>query len=60
MAKIEGNSVVVWAKGLKEPAAVRFSFSNDDIGNIFSTEGLPVAPFRTDNWRYQTTGTATQ
>jgi len=60
MAKIEGNSVVVWAKGLKEPAAVRFSFSNDDIGNIFSSEGLPVAPFRTDKWEYQVAGPATQ
>lgn len=51
-AKIDGNTVVVWAKTIKTPEAVRFSFSNDAIGNIFSKEGLPVAPFRTDNWEF--------
>jgi len=49
-AKIDGNTVVVWAKTIKMPEAVRFSFSNDAIGNLFSKEGLPVAPFRTDEW----------
>ena len=49
-AKIDGNSVLVWASGIKAPEAVRFSFSNDAIGNLFSKEGLPVAPFRTDEW----------
>ena len=49
--KIDGNTVIVWAKDLKAPVAVRFSFSNDAIGNIFSHEGLPVAPFRTDDWK---------
>lgn len=52
LAKIEGNSVIIQAKGLKSPEAVRFSFSNDAIGNLFSSEGLPAAPFRTDNWEY--------
>ncbi len=51
-AKIDGNTVIVWVKGIKTPEAVRFSFSNDAIGNLFSMEGLPVAPFRTDNWEY--------
>ncbi len=49
-AKIDGNTVIVSAKGIKTPEAVRFSFSNDAMGNIFSREGLPVAPFRTDSW----------
>jgi len=51
-AKIDGNTVVLWAKDLKTPVAARFSFSNDAIGNLFSHEGLPVAPFRTDDWKY--------
>ncbi|MBK9390684.1 MAG: sialate O-acetylesterase [Bacteroidetes bacterium] len=51
-AKIDGNTVIVSAKGIKAPEAVRFSFSNDAMGNIFSKEGLPVAPFRTDSWEY--------
>jgi sialate O-acetylesterase len=49
-AKIEGSTLLVLAPEVKLPVAVRFSFSNDAIGNLFSQEGLPVAPFRTDNW----------
>jgi sialate O-acetylesterase len=52
IAKIEGNTVIVHTKNIKAPEAVRFSFSNDAIGNLFSSEGLPVAPFRTDRWEY--------
>lgn len=48
--KIEGNTAVVSAKAVKQPEAVRFSFTNTGIGNVFSKEGLPVAPFRTDRW----------
>jgi sialate O-acetylesterase len=50
--KIDGNTVLVWSKEVKIPVAVRFSFSNDAIGNLFNSEGLPVAPFRTDDWEY--------
>lgn len=48
--KVKGNTVTVSAKGIAQPEAVRFSFNNAAIGNIFSKEGLPVDPFRTDNW----------
>jgi sialate O-acetylesterase len=50
--KIDGNTVLVSSKEVKTPVAVRFSWSNDAIGNLFSQEGLPVAPFRTDDWKY--------
>lgn len=49
-AKIEKDKLVVWSKQVKEPVAVRFGFSNTAIGNLFSKEGLPVCPFRTDDW----------
>ena len=49
-AKIYGNSVVVSAKEVKTPVAVRFAWKNESIGNLFSKEGLPVSSFRTDNW----------
>jgi sialate O-acetylesterase len=35
---------------VKQPAAVRFSFSNAAVGNLFAKNGLPVVPFRTDEW----------
>lgn len=48
--KIEKDRIVVSNMGIKNPIAVRFGFSNTAIGNVFSKEGLPVCPFRTDNW----------
>ena len=47
-AKIEGNTVVVSNKEVKDPVAVRFGFTNTSIPNLFSSEGLPVNLFRTD------------
>lgn len=51
--KVKGNTVTVSAKGVQQPEAVRFSFNNAAIGNIFNKEGLPVSPFRTDSWPEQ-------
>lgn len=48
--EIKKDRVIVFNKKVKEPVAVRFAFSNAAVGNIFSKEGLPVCPFRTDNW----------
>jgi sialate O-acetylesterase len=49
-AKVDGNSVVVWNKRIKDPVAVRFAFRNGAMPNLFNKEGLPVNPFRTDDW----------
>lgn len=53
-AKIEGNSVLVYNKSMKNPVAVRFAFNNTAIPNLFNKEGLPVNLFRTDNWEMDT------
>ncbi|PVD50686.1 sialate O-acetylesterase [Terrimonas sp.] len=52
--KIEGDHVILSNKQIKNPVAARFSFSNTAIGNIFNKAGLPVDPFRTDNWDVDT------
>jgi sialate O-acetylesterase len=49
-AKIDGNSVVVWNKEIKNPVAVRFGFTNIAMPNLFNKEGLPANTFRTDDW----------
>ncbi len=49
-AKIQNNKLIVSSKNVAAPIAVRYEFSNAGIGNLFSIEGLPVAPFRTDKW----------
>ncbi|WP_245952521.1 hypothetical protein [Chitinophaga skermanii] len=48
--KLQGNKLIATNKAIKEPVAVRFGFSNAAVGNLFGKNGLPVAPFRTDNW----------
>jgi sialate O-acetylesterase len=52
--KINGNKILVSSKSVKVPVAVRFAFSNEAMGNIFSKEGLPLNPFRTDDWELDT------
>lgn len=49
-AKIDGNSVVVSAKEVKQPVAVRYAWANSSIGNLYGKSGLPVSSFRTDDW----------
>ena len=49
-AKIEKDVLVVWNKKVKNPEYVRYGFGNTTIGNLFSGNGLPVAPFRNDHW----------
>ncbi|MEJ7676810.1 MAG: sialate O-acetylesterase [Segetibacter sp.] len=48
--KISGSKLVVSSDKVRQPVAVRFGFSNAAVGNLFSKSGLPVAPFRTDDW----------
>ncbi|MEP7229623.1 MAG: sialate O-acetylesterase [Ginsengibacter sp.] len=49
-AKVDGNTVIVWNKDIKNPVAVRFGFTNAAMPNLLSKEGLPVNTFRTDDW----------
>ena len=49
-AKIEGSTIVLSSKLLKTPVAVRFCFDDTSMPDVFSMEGLPLAPFRTDKW----------
>lgn len=46
--KIKNNTVEVSSSRVKNPVLVQYCFDDATIGNLFSKEGLPVAPFRTD------------
>lgn len=51
LAKIEGRQVVVWSDEVKEPAAVRYGWSDNPAdANLVNKAGLPASPFRTDDW----------
>jgi sialate O-acetylesterase len=49
-AKMDGNTIVISSKLVKSPVAVRFCFDDTTMPDVFSSEGLPLAPFRTDKW----------
>lgn len=47
-AKIDGQTVVVWSDAVSQPAAARYSWAKNPVGNLYNTAGLPASPFRTD------------
>ena len=50
-ARIEGSRVVVWSEQVPQPVAVRYAWSNSPpTPSLYNGEGLPAAPFRTDDW----------
>jgi sialate O-acetylesterase len=53
-AQLENNTIKVWSEKVQKPVAVRYGFSDTATGNLFSKDGLPVCPFRTDNWFVET------
>jgi sialate O-acetylesterase len=48
--KLEKDKIILSNKDIKQPLYVRYGFGNTDIATIFSVEGLPLIPFRTDSW----------
>jgi sialate O-acetylesterase len=54
-AKITGNDKLeVSAAGIAKPIAVRYAWSDNPVCNLFSKDGLPVTPFRSDNFEMTT------
>lgn len=49
-AIIKGEKIVVSAKQVKQPVAVRFAFSDTAQPNLYNSAGLPASAFRTDAW----------
>jgi sialate O-acetylesterase len=49
-AVISGKTIVVKSELVKQPLAVRYCFKDNAVGNVYNVEGLPLGPFRTDNW----------
>jgi sialate O-acetylesterase len=50
-AQIVGDTVVCTHPDVPNPVAVRYAFSANPVGaNLYNRDGLPAAPFRTDDW----------
>jgi sialate O-acetylesterase len=44
------NTLIIKIDPGFEPISVRYSFKNFQVGNVKNSEGLPLVPFRTDDW----------
>jgi sialate O-acetylesterase len=47
---VDGQKVEVWSDEVAKPVAVRYAWADNPVCNLFNAEGLPVTPFRTDDW----------
>lgn len=53
-AQIDGDRVIVSSPDVADPAAVRYSWASNPLGNLFNGCDLPASPFRTDQWPLDT------
>ena len=44
------KAIIVWSDEVEKPVAARYAFKNYAEASLFSTSGIPVSSFRTDNW----------
>ena len=44
------DKVEVWSDEVSDPVAVRYAWADNPVCNLYSAEGLPATPFRTDDW----------
>jgi sialate O-acetylesterase len=50
-AKIDGDTIIVQSEAVPIPIAVRYAWASNPEGcNLYNGDGLPAAPFRTDDW----------
>ena len=42
--------IEVWSDAVPEPIAVRYAWADNPICNMYSGAGLPLTPFRTDDF----------
>jgi sialate O-acetylesterase len=42
--------VEVSSKEVADPSAVRYAWADNPVCNMYSSNGLPLNPFRTDDW----------
>ena len=56
-ARILGDKIEVYHPNVPKPVAVRYAWADNphDV-NLYNKEGLPAAPFRTDDWPGMTKG----
>jgi len=46
----DDGRIEVWSDAVAEPAAVRYAWADNPVCNMYSSAGLPLTPFRTDDF----------
>jgi sialate O-acetylesterase len=50
IAKVTKSVLVAISSEVKEPIAIRYAWKNSPDANLYNAAGLPMVPFRSDNW----------
>jgi sialate O-acetylesterase len=53
---VDGGKIRVSSPSVPKPVAVRYAWADNPVCNMFSAAGLPLTPFRTDDWSGVTSG----
>lgn len=46
----DDGTISVFSTEVSQPVAVRYCFHDFEVGNVYTPRGLPLIPFRTDDW----------
>lgn len=47
---VDKDKIEVSSDAVKDPVAVRYAWADNPVCNVYSRNGLPLTPFRTDDW----------
>ena len=56
---VSRNKIKVWSDKIADPKSVRYGWADNPVLNVYDRVGLPLTPFRTDNWQIGTMGRKT-
>lgn len=51
-AQVHGREIIVSSAKVSKPVAIRYAWKSNPAVNTYSAQGLPLAPFRSDDWTY--------
>jgi sialate O-acetylesterase len=55
-AVISGNTITLTCPSIPRPVAARYAWAQNPVCNVINAAGLPLGPFRTDDWPGVTMG----
>ncbi|MEM1070695.1 MAG: sialate O-acetylesterase [Planctomycetota bacterium] len=53
---VDKETIEVWSDAVEKPSSVRYAWADNPVANVQNKQGLPLTPFRTDDWTGVTEG----